>query len=94
MLDVEHLVHALETQAALTVQEVGDVGLLEAGLFGEVEAGEFAFVDALPESLAQIFLQSPEFHGQEYSTAAIAIRYTRHMLNIYKEIKWAPLIPE
>lgn len=38
MLDGEDFVHAFEAEAALAVEEVGDVGLLESGLLGEVEA--------------------------------------------------------
>jgi len=34
MLDGEDFVHAFETEAALAVEEVGDVGLLESGLVG------------------------------------------------------------
>ncbi len=68
MLHGEHFVHAFEAQAALPVQEVGDVGLLEFGLLGESKAGQFAGIDALPENLAKIILQDFELHGPEYST--------------------------
>ena len=64
----EDFVHAFEAEAALAVEEVGDVGLLESGLLGEVEAGEFACFDALPEQLAKVILQDFELHGPEYST--------------------------
>jgi len=67
-LDGEHFVHAFEAEAALPVEEVGDVGLLESGLLCEPEAGEFAGFDALPQYLAKIILQDFEFHGPEYST--------------------------
>ena len=61
-LDVQYLVHAFDAQAAFAVEEVGNVGLPEAGFAGQAQAGEFAFLDALPESFAQIFLQGAELH--------------------------------
>jgi len=73
MLDGEDPVHALEAQAALTIQEVRDVSLLEASLLSETQAGQVAFLDALPESFAQIVLQYSEFHGREYSTVGYSI---------------------
>ena len=48
VLDVEHFVHALDAESPLTIEEVGDMSLLEAGLLGEAHAGKAAFVDALP----------------------------------------------
>ncbi len=63
VLYIQHLVHALDAEAALAVEEVGNVGLLETGLAGQAEAGQLAGIDALPERLAQSFLQSFEFHG-------------------------------
>lgn len=39
MLDGQDLVHAFEAQTALTVEEVRNVGLFEAGLVGEAKAG-------------------------------------------------------
>jgi len=68
MLDGEYFVHAFEAEAALPVEEVGDVGLLESGQLCQPEAGEFACFDALPQYLAKIILQDFEFHGPEYST--------------------------
>ena len=68
MLHREDFVHAFEAEAALAVEEVGDVGLLESGLLGEVEAGQFSCFDALPEHFAKIILQDFELHGAEYST--------------------------
>ena len=62
-LDIQHLVHAFDAQAPFAVEEVGNVGLLEAGISGQAQAGQFAFLDALPERFAQIFLQGPELHG-------------------------------
>src|ERR1700683_2564283 len=74
MLDSQDPVHALEAQAALAIQEVGDVSLLESGLLRQPEPGQIAFVDALPKSLAEVVLQYSEFHSWEYSTRLIAIR--------------------
>jgi hypothetical protein len=73
MLDGEDAVHALEAQAALTIQEVGDMSLLEAGLLSETQAGQVTFLDALPESFAQIVLENSEFHGREYNTVGYSI---------------------
>lgn len=63
MLDGENAVHAFEAEAALAIQEVGDVSLLETGLLGQAKAGKIAFLNALPESIAKILLQNAEFHG-------------------------------
>ena len=67
MLDGEDAVHALEAQAALAIEEVGDVSLLETRLLCQTEAGQVAFINALPKSIAQIVLQHSEFHEWEYS---------------------------
>ena len=42
VLDLEDLVHTLDAKAALTVEEIGDMGLLESGLLGEFKAGQVA----------------------------------------------------
>jgi hypothetical protein len=68
MLHGEDFVHAFQAKAALAVEEIGDVGLLESGLLGQVQAGEFSCFDALPEQLAKVILQDFELHGPEYST--------------------------
>src|ERR1700733_2274045 len=68
MLDGQNPVHALEAQAALAIEEVGDMSLFEASLLCQTEAGQVAFLNALPKSFAQIVLQNSEFHGREYST--------------------------
>ena len=68
MLNGENAVHTFNAEAALTIEEVGDVSLLEAGLLCQTEAGQVAFLDALPKSFAQVVLQYSEFHGWEYST--------------------------
>ena len=49
MLDGKDLVHAFEAQAALPIQEVGDMGLFESGLLCQTEAGQIACIDALPK---------------------------------------------
>jgi hypothetical protein len=74
MLDGQNPVHALKAQAALAIQEVGDVSLLESGLLCQPEPGQIAFVDALPKSFAEVVLQYSEFHSWEYSMRLIAIR--------------------
>lgn len=77
MLNGEDAVHAFETEAALAIEEVGDVGLLEAGLLGQTEAGEIAFVDTLPKSIAEIVLQDSEFHARSIAWI-IAMRYFKN----------------
>ena len=62
VLDVENLVHALDREATLPVQEVGNVGLFESGLLGEAESGEFACLNSLPEDFSEIILQDLELH--------------------------------
>ena len=62
MLDVENLVHALDREATLPVQEVGNVGLFESGLLGEAESGEFARLNSLPEDFSEIILQDLKLH--------------------------------
>ena len=71
MLNGENAIHALQTETALAVQEIGDVRLLESSLLGEAEAGEIAVLNALPKSVAKIFLEDAEFHRGEYSTGAV-----------------------
>src|SRR6202790_2750836 len=62
MLYVQNSVHAFQAESALAVQEVGDVGLLEAGLFRQTQAREFPCVNVFPQDLAEIFLKHAEFH--------------------------------
>jgi len=69
MLHGEDFVHAFEAETAFLVEKIGDVGLLESGLLGQPEAGQFACFDALPQDGAQIILQDFELHRREYSTA-------------------------
>ena len=70
-------VHAFETEAALAVEEVGDMGLLEPRLLGQPEAGEIAFLDTLPKSIAEIVLQNSEFHAGSIAWI-IAMRYFKN----------------
>ena len=68
MLDGEHFVHTFKAETALAIEEVGDMGLLELGLLGKAEAGQFACINAFPKYFAKIVLQDFEPHGAEYST--------------------------
>lgn len=62
MLDLEDLVHALDAEAALVVEEVGDVGLFESGLKCQAEAGQFTCFNAIPKDFSEIVLQGLELH--------------------------------
>lgn len=73
MLDGQDPVHALEAQTTLTIQEIGDVSLFKAGLLCQPEAGEVAFINALPKCFPQVVLQHSEFHGRQYSTVRYSI---------------------
>src|SRR5437879_4409988 len=75
MLHRQHFVHSFETQAALLVEEIGDVSLLEAGLLGQAQPGKIAFLDAPPKCFAEIILQHSKFHSFEYST------YSKSLIN-------------
>ena len=68
VLDLQNFVHAFEAQSALLVEEVGDMGLLEASLLGQSKAGKLACFDTIPEDLTKIILQDFEPHKAEYST--------------------------
>ncbi len=74
MLDRQNPVHALKAEAALAIQEVGDMSLLESCLLCQAEASQITLFDALPKSFAEVILQHSEFHSLEYSTVPIAIR--------------------
>src|ERR1017187_5082927 len=67
MLNGQDPIHALKAEATLAIEEVGDVGLLETRLLCQAEAGEVAFLNALPKSIAEVVLQHSEFHRREYS---------------------------
>ena len=62
-LDRQDTVHGLQAKEAFAIEEVGDVGLLEAGLPRQPERGEFPAIDPLQQLAAQIFLQLTEFHA-------------------------------
>lgn len=73
MLDGQDAIHTFETEAALAIEEIGDVGLFEPRLLRQTETGEVAFVNALPKSIAEIILQDSEFHSGSI-TWVIAMR--------------------
>src|SRR5579864_1831725 len=62
MLDLENLVHALNAEAALAVEEIGDVGLFESGLLGQAESRKFTCFNAIPKDFSEIVLQGLELH--------------------------------
>ncbi len=62
MLDGKDFVHAFEAKATFAVEEIGDVGLFEAGLLGEAESGQFTCFDAVPKDFSKIILQDFELH--------------------------------
>lgn len=62
VLDLEDLVHALDGEAALAVEEIGNVGLFESGLLGEAESGEFPGFDSLLNNFPEVVLQGLELH--------------------------------
>ena len=45
MLHIQNFVHPFETEPSLAVQEVGNVGLLEASLLRETQPGEFSGIN-------------------------------------------------
>src|SRR5258708_7735126 len=83
MLHGENFIHAFETQTALFIQEVRNMGLLEPGLLRQPQSGQAAFADALPNRSAKIILQHAEFHGPEYST--------RYSLMLIKKVFHNPI---
>ena len=68
-LNGENFIHAFDAETALLVEEVGDMSLLESGLLGQVQAGQFAGFDALPKDFAKIILQDFELHGRSIAPA-------------------------
>ena len=58
----EDAVEPLEGERTLPIEEVGDVGLLEAGLVGEAATGEGAAFDAPEQFKAEKFMQVLEVH--------------------------------
>ena len=77
MLHRQHPVHAFQAQTPLSIQEVGDVRLLETGLLRQPEAGQLALFDAPPQSIAEIILQHSEFHA-----GSIAWGYSNPLIGI------------
>ena len=68
VLDGKDFVHAFEAEAALLVEKVGDMGLFESGLLGQMEPCQLACFDTVQEDLTKIILQDFEPHRREYST--------------------------
>src|SRR5215469_5865730 len=64
VLDVQNFVHTLQAEASFAIEEIGDVGLFEAGLLRQTKAGEVAGFNTIPQGFAQIILQGSESHGR------------------------------
>jgi hypothetical protein len=62
-LDLKDLVHAIEAETTLAVEEIGDVGLPEAGLLGETDTGKLSVLDLPTKLLAQVLLQALKLHS-------------------------------
>ena len=62
VLDGEDGIHAFEAEAALAVEEVGDVGLLESGLLCQPESGQAACFDSPQEDFTKVVLQTAKLH--------------------------------
>ena len=62
MLNGKNFVHAFEAEAALLVEKVGDVGLAESSLAGQMESGELSGFDSGLKDFAQIVLEDFELH--------------------------------
>lgn len=71
VLNGENAIHAFQAEAALAVQEIGDVGLLESSLLSQAETGQIAILNALPKGVAKVFLEDAKLHKGEYSTAQV-----------------------
>jgi hypothetical protein len=56
-------VESFEREGAFSVEEIGDVGLLEAGLMGEATAGEETTVDAPKEFKPKEFVKVLKVHN-------------------------------
>jgi len=69
MLNRKDFVHTFEAEAALAVEEVGDMSLLESGLLRQMESGELPRCDAFQENFTKVILQDFELHWGEYSKA-------------------------
>jgi len=66
-LHSQNLIHALETQAPLAIEEVRDMRLFESGLLSQTQASQAFLFNAVPKSFAKVFLQDFEFHKAEYT---------------------------
>ena len=62
----KQIIEAFDAQGALAIEEVRDVRLLESSEVGELEPGDLAGIDALPQGFSQILLQRPYFHDLNY----------------------------
>ena len=62
LLRSEDAIEAFERESAPAVEEVGDVGLAEAGELGETSSGEGAGLDAAGEFLTKEFVEIGEVH--------------------------------
>ena len=62
MLNGKDLVHALEAETTLAIEEIGDVGLFESGLLGKSESGKLAAIDPFQKDFTKVVLQGLELH--------------------------------
>jgi len=67
VLGAKDAVEAFEGESSFAVEEVGDVGLLEASLLGETGSGEGASFDAAEEFETEEFMQVLKIHGLGFS---------------------------
>jgi hypothetical protein len=70
----EDAVEAFEGECALTVEEVGDVGLLKTSLLGEAGTGKGASIDAAKKFQAKEFVEVLKVHDLGVSMANHIIR--------------------
>ena len=56
MLYLQHFIQALHAERALTVEEVGNVGLAKPGKVRQSQAGEFPALNPFLQDSAQIVL--------------------------------------
>jgi len=85
VLNLKDFVHALDAEAAFAVEEIGDMGLLESGLLGEAESGEFSCFDTVPKDLAEVILQEFELHGRSIALGYSACSAGRGLLRRRKK---------
>jgi hypothetical protein len=62
VLDGENFVHAFDAETALSIEEIGDVGLLESGLLRKAKAGQLRRFDTGPQDFSKVILQNLELH--------------------------------